>query len=221
MNYLPFLFFGVFFLITGGLIFYAIIADRKRTAAMAQAAEELGFEFDPTSRDTLPDDLAELYLFTQGSRRRARNVMRGKTSDLDVTIFDYTYTVGTGKNKSSFTQTVVCFRTGNLRLPIFSLRPENIWHRIGTMFGMKDIDFESHPKFSKSYLLKGPEEVAVRHTFTESVLDFFEDRPGLCVEADSRVLVFYRQNKRVDPTAIRDFLAEGFEVLTAIRDGSA
>ena len=220
MQYLPLVIFAGFFLIVAALIAYGFIADRKRTAAFAEAAADLGFEFDPSPRANLPDDLTNLYLFTQGRSRRARNILHGRTADLDVSVFDYHYTTGSGKNRTSYNQTVACFRTGDLHLPTFSLRPESFWHRIGGLLGMQDIDFDTHPVFSKAYLLKGPEEAAVREVFTPEVLEFFEERTGLCVEADSKVLVFYRQNKRVDPATVRDFLAEGFAVMTTFRDQS-
>ena len=218
VQYLPFIIFGGFFVFALGAIVYGFFAERKRTTAFGEAAADLGFTFDPAPRANLPDDLQDLYLFTQGRSRRARNILRGRTADLDVTVFDYSYTTGSGKNRTTYNQTVACFRTGELHLPTFSLRPESFWHRVGGLFGMTDIDFDTHPMFSDAYLLKGPEEDAVREVFTPEVLEFFEERPGVCVEADSKVLVFYRQNKRIDPATLRDFLAEGFEVMTTFRD---
>ena len=218
MQYLPIVFFAAFFLFIAAVIAYGFVAERKRTTAFGEAAAELGFTFDPAPRANLPDDLTDMYLFTQGRSRRARNILRGRTADLDVTIFDYHYTTGSGKNRTTYNQTVACFRTGDLHLPTFSLRPESFWHRLGGLFGMTDIDFDTHPVFSKAYLLKGPEEDAVRGVFPPDVLEFFEERPGVCVEADSKVLVFYRQNTRIDPKTLRAFMAEGFEVLTLFRD---
>ena len=46
------------------------------------------------------------------------------------------------------------------------------------MLGLKDIDFDSHPQFSKDYLLKGADEAAVRRCFHPAVLTFFEQHTG-------------------------------------------
>lgn len=208
-----------------GLVLYAFgstayerFVERKRTAAFAQAAADLGFEFDPTSRADLPEDLAGLYLFTRGDSRQTRNIVRGGTANPNTTVFDYSYSISGDGNATTYYQTVACFRTGNLRMPTFSLRPECVLHRIGSLVGMQDIDFDTHPTFSKAYLLKGPKEDAIRKAFSHEVLKFFEDRTGLCVEANSKVIVFYRQNKWIDPMTLRDFLAEGLEMMTMFHD---
>jgi hypothetical protein len=46
-------------------------------------------------------------------------------------------------------------------MPHFALRPEKAWHKIGSWFGHQDIDFDSHPRFSSTYLLRGGDESAI------------------------------------------------------------
>jgi hypothetical protein len=61
---------------------------------------------------------------------------------------------------------VISFQSSLLSLPEFELRSENMFHKIGKAFGCQDINFESHPEFSKRYLLRGADEEAVRTFFT-------------------------------------------------------
>jgi len=91
------------------------------------------------------------------------------------------------------------FRTvsGLVRLPSFILRPENLFHKIGESFGYRDIDFDSHPVFSKQYLLRAADEQACRGLFTKGILDHYDQRAGLSTEGDGDSLLFYRASKRV------------------------
>ena len=139
--------------------------------------------------------------------------MRGKTQDLEVAIFDYRYTTGSGKHKHTWNHSVVCFRFVGTVLPVFSLRPENMGHKIGQWFGSQDIDFDTHRTFSKRYLLRGSDEAAVRGIFKKDVLDFYEGKMGLCTEGAGNTLLFYREGTRTKPEGVRAFMEEGFGVL--------
>ncbi|MGI9471696.1 MAG: hypothetical protein ACR2NZ_09210, partial [Rubripirellula sp.] len=107
---------------------------------------------------------------------------------------------------------VMSFRSVNLDLPAFELRPESVFHRIGKVLGYQDIDFESHPEFSKRYLLRGQDEDAVRAMFTPELLSFFESQEKVSAEASGDLLVFYRAGKRLKPEMIRAFMEEGFAI---------
>jgi hypothetical protein len=211
------------FLIVGGVIalialflYIGYLAEKKRTEALKGVAEDLGFEFFPKDPGLLRE-LGGFHLFSQGHGKRLTNLMRGEAGGLAVEIFDYRYVTGGGKSSQTWNQTVICFRLNGPDLPDFSLRPENVFHRIGALFGYQDINFEDYPVFSKSYLLRGPDEKAIRELFTDRVLAFYEGRTGLSTEGGGNQLLFYRHNKRVDPQQVRSFLEEGFQVLSVFR----
>jgi hypothetical protein len=92
-------------------------------------------------------------------------------------VFDYIYVTGSGKSQQTHYQTVVYLEPVNLALPMFSLRPETLFHRMLSAFGYQDIDFGQRPEFSKQYILRGQNELAIRQTFNDRVLSFFR---GLC-----------------------------------------
>ncbi len=102
-------------------------------------------------------------------------------------------------------------------LPNFTLRPENLFHKIGQVFGYQDIDFEAHPEFSKRYLLRAENESEVRRTFSTDVLSFYESDQKLSTEAAARQLIHYRAAKRVPPDEIAEFIKQGVRVLTLFR----
>jgi hypothetical protein len=107
---------------------------------------------------------------------------------------------------------VISFQSSNLALPEFELRPENFLHKIGKVFGFDDVNFESHPLFSKAYLLRGANEEAIRDLFTPKLIEFFEANGGISLEASKDGLIYYRAGKRIKPTDVRSFMEEGFRV---------
>jgi hypothetical protein len=211
-----------FLIIAGVIALIAVFAyigyliEKRRTEALKRVAEELGFEFFPKDVGMLRN-LDGFHLFSQGHSKRIKNLMRGEAGGLAVEIFDYRYVTGGGKSSQTWNQTVLCFRLDGPDLPDFSLRPENLFHRIGALFGYQDINFEDYPRFSKSYLLRGPDENEIRELFSERVLTFYQARPGLSTEGGGDRLLFYRHNKRVDPQKVHEFLEEGFQVLAVFR----
>jgi hypothetical protein len=213
----------VWFLIGGVVVIALIIAyivhllEKKRTKAMAEAASELAFDFSPLGDPTYFDSLKALNLFSQGRYPAWTNMMRGEAGGLAVMIFDYAFTVGSGKHKRTVKQTVICFQFDSPSLPLFSLRPESFWHKVGGWLGMKDINFDLNPKFSSAYYLQGPDEEAIRKVFTPAVLAFFEETPNLSVEAMGDRLLYYIPAVRHDPKKIRDLLTRGFEILKQFR----
>jgi hypothetical protein len=207
-------------LVAGLFVFFMVYTYRQgkqRTADLQRVADELGFEFLPGGDDNFLSNPNSFHLFSQGRSRRLFNLMRGKTKNFDVSIFDYHYVTGTGKHRHTWRQTVVCFQVNSVCLPTFSLGPENVWHKIGVWFGYQDINFAGHPVFSKNYLLRGKEEEAIRNLFTEEVLAFYETNPKLSTEGDQNRLLVYRSSAPVEPSAIHLLLEDGLNVVNAFR----
>jgi len=199
------------------LIWHTRKVARQRRDALSGVAQELGFEFFPNGQAEWQNSLPSFHLFHQGSGKRLFNLMRGRTQNLEVSIFDYHYTTGSGEDSYTWRQTVVCIKASDLDLPAVSLRPKTIWAKIGTWFGYQAIKFAGHPRFNDSFLLRGPDEEAIHKVFFPKVLDYLEDCSNICIEADGPVLLCYRPNDLVQPCDIRDRMDEGFEVLSLFR----
>ena len=214
---LPFIIVGIL-AIMGVLFYLAHVTAKKRTEEMDAVAGTLGLDFFPESDPAVPAALGKLRLFDRGRKKRFMNMMTGTANGVRIAIFGYRYTTGSGKHQHTHQQTVISFQSEHLSLPDFELRPEGMFHKIGQAFGYKDIDFYSHPTFSKRYLLRGSNEAAIRELFASDVLDLFEDqKKGTCVEAGNDRLIFYRAGKRLKPEQIRDFMGEGFAIYSILK----
>jgi hypothetical protein len=212
---------GIFVLI-GGLITGAILIsmhlEKKRRESLAGVAEEMGLTFIPEGSDELWQRLSPFHLFNLGRDRKMKNLVQGDAGDVRLAIFDYQYTTGSGKNTHTAKMTIVAIESADLKCPPFSLRPENIFDKLGGMLGFQDIDFASHPTFSKMFVLKSPNEELVRQFMTPALLEYFESHPGISLEADRGILFFYRGSKLAKPHELKDLFAQAYEAYGKIVD---
>lgn len=196
----------------GAAMYLSHRLQKKRAEHLARVAGELRLSFAAEGDETAMSEHASLHLFSHGHSKKIRNLMRGTIRESSVAVFDYQYTIGAGKNRHTHTQTAVSLHPQGRNLPAFSMRPEHVFHKLGSMMGYQDIDFETNPAFSKRYLLRGPDDAAIRSAFTMRVLMFFEAEEGLCVESDGRTLIVYRHSKQVRPEALREFVDKGLRI---------
>ncbi|MFN8178048.1 MAG: hypothetical protein U0167_08970 [bacterium] len=182
--------------------------QEKRTEAMRRFARMRGFEF----REKDAGVAVKTHLFKQGHRGKSVNALSRDDLGGKVVLFDYRYVRSAGQNSHVHTQTVAAFRHDGRSLPPFELRPENVLDKVASVLGWMDIDFDNRPDFSSAYLLRGPDEAAIRRAFGTAVLAFFEKSRGWSVEAEDPWLLVYRGSKCVKPEELEKFLEEARQV---------
>jgi hypothetical protein len=153
---------------------YSWQKEKERTRVLQAKATQLGWSFMASAPFNTIPGLDRFALFSQGRAKQINNFMYGEASGVKAAVFDYVYVVGSGKNRQTVYQSVVYLEPANLTLPRFSLRPEGFLYKIFTAFGYQDIDFGQRPEFSRQYILRGQDEPAIRQTFNDRVLLFYE-----------------------------------------------
>ena len=186
----------------------------KRGAQVSDFAHQIGYEYSAEDEYGLINLLRDFQLFKKGGNRKIKYLLTKEFPriELKVNLFDYQYTVSTGKSSATYFQTVFFAYSKDLGLPQFHLKPENLLHTIGAWLGKNDIDFDHYPDFSKSYHLKGEDEYLIRSTFSDQVLEYFEQNQGWSVEGLNYFLIFYRDRKRIAPEQMHVFKDKGFEI---------
>ena len=152
----------------------------------------------------------------QLQRTAAQRMLYGEASGIKAVVFDFVYVLGSGKNSRTCAQTMVYLEPGNISLPYFSLRSERFAHKIWAAFGYQDIDFGNRPTFNSQYLLRGPDEQAIRKMFNDSLLSFYEMNPGTCTDGGGNRLFVYRENYRCEPQQIQPFIGLALSVLNLL-----
>ena len=181
------------------------------------------FDFNEQYDGGLEHLLGDFKLFKKGRSKRIRNLMYKSDDfrDIEKRIFDYTYVTGDSKSKKYHNQTVFFVKSKLMNLPEMILRPENILDKIKTLFGFKDINFESHPEFSAYYHLKGKDEEWIRAIFNKNVLNFFTAQGNWTVEALNYFVIIYQHNNLVPPFHLeRKYLPKADQIIELLHEAS-
>jgi hypothetical protein len=100
------------------------------------------------------------------------------------------------------------------------LSPESLFHKIAGAFGYQDIDFHTHPDFSRQYLLRSPDEKAVREFFNYELLEFFEKHKKISVESVENEFIYYKQKKKLSPKEILLSLQDAIDLFHVFKTAS-
>ena len=210
-----------------GLIFPAVIVgivcamffiykkrEKVRTEKLTKIFQELGFPFQAAVDPVLLERLSGFPLMNIGRGKQLTNVISVEGPNADIAVFDYRYVTGGGDDRRVRKQTVMSVESTSLVHPVFNLRPEGFWSKVGAAFGGQDIDFVEHPDFSEKYVLKGESEEEVRIYMDTMLLDFFAAQNKICCEAREGAILYYHRYKRVDPDAeqLQKFMEDGMRV---------
>lgn len=190
-------------------------ARKQRQEELSTFAAKHSLEFYPTSTPEALGIYAPFPLLSKGRSRTVTNVILADTQDTTARLFDYKFTTGSGKQTATHHFSVVYFKSDLLMLPEFSLTQEKFYHWIGKVFGMQDVNFDTHPKFSSLFLLQGADEAEIRRFFTSHRLTTLENFGHLCIEANqSRCLIYL-----VPQISAKDYpgwLEESYKVFSAL-----
>lgn len=205
-------------IISGVLIVIIFIAyldwrsHRARAYKLMEVSQIMGFTYEGQAEKKAIDGRFGVFtLLNGGHSHRILNILEGDIGDWHVVIMEWRYTVGSGKNARhhAHTQVIIPDVDG---LPVFQLSPESIFHKMAQFFGMADINFEDSPKFSKSYLLRGSNEAAIRAVFTPEVRAFIEQERNWNVESRDGYLLVFRSDTVLEPDKCPEFAAEALRL---------
>lgn len=182
--------------------------ERQRTEALRRVAESTGLAFQPKADFDAVRSLGDVQLFARGHSKRVTNLMTGRLDDRQVAVFDYHYTTGSGKNQRTSAQTVVLLPASKPSLPDLQMAPENPLYKVMEAFGFQDIDIESSPEFSRRYIVRGADPVAIRAALYPGATSYFAGHEGWTVEAQSGTVSIYREGRRPKPEDMQAFIAE-------------
>lgn len=168
----------------------------KREGEFESCAKDLKWSYLDKDESGLIKMLLDFKLFKKGHRKKICPVILIEEDDLEYTcVFDYAYTISANNSSKTYRQTVYFRYSKELALPHFVMVPEKWYHRLGTYFGMQDIDFFQYPEFSHNYLLQGNDEHYIRHHFEHpELIKFFDKQDFYSMEGMNFLLILYVHN---------------------------
>lgn len=204
-----------------GLVTRAIKVQQKQIAYERSAreafAQQYGLHFVPQHAG-LHHSLSHFDFFQQGHNHNATNVMQGLVDDIDVTIADYSYTVGSGDSARSYTKTIFVLQSDEIHIPKFAIQPER--SSMFDIFGSKgmDINYRSDPDFSNKYRLYSPHGEVIGRLFGSSALRAaFTSIPSLCFCEAFEDTIVYHVDQKLDPKYLLGTLQQVQRIYHALR----
>ena len=167
----PFLIFGLIGIVAIVIGIISSRMEKKRTEALANFARSAGLQTmfqsdfdspytnnwfsnlfsDTTTNYSILDRFNGFKPFGEGHSIRMRNLIAGTKDGLDWYMFDYFYTVGSGKNQTRYHYAIVAARVP-LAFPWLSMKPENILTKVGEHLGLHELNFEVN-EFNQRYFV--------------------------------------------------------------------
>ncbi|MDG1036019.1 MAG: SulP family inorganic anion transporter [Crocinitomicaceae bacterium] len=141
-------------------------------------------------------ELLEFDFFRSRPIEYKMNVIGGEFegSNVDWEISDITFDEGAMLSKEVYKTTVQLVHL-NREIPSFVLEQEGIFDKIFDRvlsINSQDIDFVSHPIFSKKLKLTGEDEQAVRGLFTSELIEFLESEEIYHIECNGNALIIFK-----------------------------
>ncbi|MBI3221444.1 MAG: SulP family inorganic anion transporter [Bacteroidetes bacterium] len=134
-----------------------------------------------------------------------------------VEVSDISLQEGAMQDRTETRITVLQLSDTDVVIPDFALEPEGLWSKLFEGVAGKDIDFASHPLFSKKYYLRGENEEAITQFFSDAIIRFLENREEMHIESHKNRLIFYKKREVLEPSEIEyaeKFAADFLQVIT-------
>lgn len=190
------------------LIIVSISKSQRRWKQIKAALEQQGYAISDGPRDM--DKLNPFAISQLGNYGNITSSINFRMSGALVNLFDYmSGMLRRGNVNDVHTQTALLFESERLDLPALLLRPKKLANKLKATTDQQDIDLKRHPAFSNAYALQGSDEGRIQALFTDKMLDFFAQRPELCVEGQGQQLLIYQLHKVVSAKDYSNFLEEG------------
>ncbi len=163
-----------------------------RQRRLADKAEADGWDFD-ARRDWDPGHLLDFHFFRahpiEFSDTFVHGALTAGDAEVDFTLCDVTFDEGMIVGEVYHTTTLMLHLP--FEVPEFILEKEGILDRAFALAGFQDINFKHFTKFSRRFVLKGPDEKAIRELMTPELLEFFENEDVYHIECSGRELVIF------------------------------
>ena len=94
-------------------------------------------------------------------------------------------------------------------MPVFMLEREGFFEKVTDLAYRADIDFDAYPVFSDKFVLKGPNEAAIRSFFHPGIIRKVEQHPHFHMESNGEAIILYRFDKSDEDESISELIRFG------------
>lgn len=144
------------------------------------------------------DKLLDFPLFSGHPVEYVHNTITGllPVHSLYFTLQDIVFDEGTSIGKIAYDTTVIIIELRE-ETPSFALEKEQFYDKILQRVGMKDIEFENDPEFSKKELVQGSNEEATKEFLNDALRAFILENSDYHVESTGSKLLIFNKTERL------------------------
>ena len=183
-----------FFALVIGLVIYSVVAAAKRRKALLAWSQANGLEFDPAEHDGPGAEYPLVGVMQQGHSRCGTNWCTGQWQGRPIRCFDYHYTVGSGKNQTSYDLSIAMVENSSPLKPL-TIRPEGLLDKVGEFFGAQEIHFES-AEFNRRFHVKCEDRKWASDALPPQALELLlSESRKIHVQFDNKSVVIWDGNR--------------------------
>jgi len=190
----------------------------QRQKDIKDLAAEHHWVFEPHLHWGAPQTLERFAFFETRPIEHHNNVIRGvyANSGIAWTTCDVTFDEGALLGAEVYQATLQVIETGQ-QLPLFVLEREELLDKLFVMSGYDEFDYSVFTDFSSKFVLKSPDEAAVRAFFTPERVTFFDTHEIYHVEScgDALLVKYYRL---ATPQSLQEMLRFTEEMIGTLLD---
>jgi len=191
------------------------LSSLKRRQAMMALAARLGLNFYYQKDRSIPRRYRFLDKLRAGRDRYAFNILTGNYQENDVTIFDFHYKTGSGKDTHHHYLSFFLLNLPQL-FPELVIVKEGIFSKIGQALGYDDIDFESH-EFSRKFCVRSKDKKFAYDVCNARMIEYLLSNTDLSIEIEDNILAI-SFNRRLKPEYIEPNLNRLIQVRSLLPD---
>lgn len=185
-----FVFFIIIMVILAG---YAWRQEQKRREALRLWCRKHGWKLASHSIEGWDRDYPGVRLFHKGHSKNGDNIITGHYRGRPVTLLDYKYTTGSGKNRTTHHRGVTILGCDFPTVPM-QIRREHALDKVGSFLGGGDIEFES-VDFNRTFFVKSADRKWAYDVIHTRTMDFLMKAPRYSIEFGFGEIVLIRSGK--------------------------
>ncbi len=193
------------------------LKELRRSHNLKLLAQKMGWHFHSHNKRKILPDINQFQLLAKQVYPKIRNIICGHLEDTRFWIFDYSFYC----NKTTITQTIICFDVVALNLPNFTLQPDSkVFRLLMDKFRSASIKIASDGDFTEYYRLTGENREQIHHIFNAEVQDFYINKSPtqeIFSEVKNNYFLYYYQERRFEAEEITSFLQESQQLLKLLR----
>jgi len=183
----------VFIIVMIVLGVYGWKQEQKRREALRLWCRKHGWKLSSHSVQGWHEDYTGIRTFDRGHSKSGDNIITGHFRGRPVTLLDYQYTTGTGKNRTTHHRGITIMGCDFPTIPL-QIRREHAFDKVGSFLGAGDIEFES-AEFNRVFFVKSADRKWAFDVLHTRAMEYLLKAPHYSIEFGFGEIAVVRNGK--------------------------